>query len=242
MRRARLLIVPLVVAAVLVSTALPAAAATTVSLRYWPTQHFTALSGGASLRTWDTGMISLGLRNDLPSNWGVSFNLDWGSQGNYNPASTWATGVSGNDSIWNINLHRNFPTATGAFSIFLGYESAGFGTVFPGVAAAQTGRYTGFRAGADVRHMSGPWSFMAWAAVGIGGTTTWDWPGVVATPQSTGGYFNEYGATLGFTTSSGWTIDGGYRVVTFGGGATAGFLQADHRWQGWMIGISRTLP
>jgi len=242
MRLTWILIVPLIATALVATTGGPAAAQTWVSLRYWPTNHYTALSGGASLRTWDAGLISIGLRRDLASNWSASFNGDFGSQTNYGAGTTWAGATSGNDSLWNINLHRNFPTPTGAFSVFLGYESAGWGTLFPSFAAQQTGRYAGFRAGADVRHSIGPWSIMAWGASGIGGTTTWNWPGFSPTAESTPGTFNEYGTTVGFTTTGGWTIDAGYRQVTFTGGATTNFVAQNHRWQGWLIGVSRSLP
>jgi len=240
MRLARILIVPLIAAALVASTALPAAAQTSVSLRYWPTNHFTALAGGASARTWDAAMISVGLRRDLPNNWGISFNGDFGSQTNW--AGAWAGASSGNDSFWNINLHRNFPTANGAFSGFVGYGSAGYGSVFLPITAAQTRRYNGFRAGADMRFMTGAWTVMAWGATGIGGTTTTNAPGVSPTAENTPGTFSELGATVGFRTAGGWSIDAGYRSVTFTGGASTTFVASNERWQGWLIGVSRSLP
>ena len=240
MRLARVLVIPLIAAVLLASAAVPAAAQTWVSLRYWPTNVNTSLSGGAPIRTWDAGMLSVGLRRDLPNNWAVSFNGDWGSQSNW--AGTWVTATSGRDSMWNLNLHRNFPTATGSFSVFLGYESAGWSSVFPVVVAAQTGRYTGFRGGVDIRHQTGAWTIMAWGATGLGGTWTVDWPGVVPAPESTSGSYSEYGGTVGYMLPGGWNIDLGYRQVQISGGATTNFLAVQNRWQGWLFGVSRSFP
>jgi hypothetical protein len=240
MRAARILAASIIAAVLVASATVPAVAQTWVSLRYWPTNVNVNLTGGPSGRSWDTGMISLALRRDLPNNWAVSLTGDWGSQGNW--AQAWTGATSGSDSLWSINVHRNFPMTTGVASVFLGYANAGWGTVFPPFPASQTRRYSGLTGGVDFRSQRGPWSVAAWAGIGITGTTTADWPGVVPGPQSTPGTYSDAGVTVGHMLPGGWTFDVGYRQVKLGHGATANFLATEATWSGWMLGVSRTFP
>ena len=115
---ALILVVMLVSVAMMVQ---PAAAQIWARLGYWPS-HTNVTVGGAALGAWDSSMISLSLRRAIAPDWAISFNGDWGAQSAW--TGTWITATSGNDSNWNVNLHRTFSAASGQFSLFGGWGSS----------------------------------------------------------------------------------------------------------------------
>jgi hypothetical protein len=158
------------------------------------------------------------------------------------------TATGGQDNMWNLNLHRRFPFSTGEASVFVGWENAGFRSDLPAFPANPAkGRYTGVRIGADFMTSRGPWSLMAWGAVGVGGTLTTSLINgntLMLTPvdQSGQGGYNEFGALVGYRFLANWGIDAGYRQVTI---STAGFTgtaftvsSATYRWSGFTVGVS----
>lgn len=187
-------------------------------------------------------MLSLSARRDLAGSWALSLNGDSGAQRNW--AANWVTANSGRDSMWNVNLHRTFPLATDTFSLFLGYESAGWSSVFPAVSTtSQSGRYTGARFGGDLTVRTGNnLTITGWVATGLGGTVVNSWPGVTPNESISGSYF-EWGTIVGWSVSPTWSVDVGYRGLSMStSGPTASFVQYKVGWTGWTIGVTARLP
>lgn len=237
MKMARPLVVPVVLVLLALAAAPAVAQDTRFSFRYWPTQTFVSLAGGSFERAYDTNILSLSIRRDFPNDLGVSFNGDFGSQRNW--GYTWVNATAGSLSFWNINLHRNLGTPGGArTSIFAGWQRAGGSSTFGGDAQTQT--YTGLRLGGDVNFTKGQWSFQGWGALGLGGTGTSAQPD--ATTGTGPGRYHELGALVGYTLASGWTVEGGYRSLTFFVPEGGSFSSAEFRTTGFFLGLSRTLP
>lgn len=237
MKTARFLAIPAVVVLLALAAAPAAAQDTRFSFRYWPTQTFVSLAGGSFERCYDTNLLSLSVRRDFANDWGVSFNGDFGSQRNW--GYTWSGATAGNLSFWNVNLHRNFGDPGKArTSIFAGWEKAGDSSTFGGV--PQTHTYTGFRLGGDVNLTKGQWSFQGWGAIGLGGTGTSAQPG--STTGTGPGRYHEFGALIGYTLASGWTVEGGYRWHSFFVPEGGSFSAAEFRTTGFFLGVSMNLP
>ena len=234
----------LILAVILISVAMmaqPAAAQIWARLGYWPA-HSNVTSGGVFRGSWDTSMLSLNLRKDINPDWAISFNGDWGAESNW--AGTWLGATSGNDSFWNINLHRVFMAPTGRFSVFAGYGSVGESNIFPTFSpTAQTFRVSGIRVGVDfMRQFANAWSVAAWAAFSVGANGTWTWPGTAAPgPETSTGSFYDYGAVIARTFGS-WTLDAGWRSVNANSSGTANYCNCTFQWTGGTVGISRMFP
>lgn len=233
----------LILAVMLVSLAImaqPAAAQIWARLGYWPT-NVTVNQAGAFRGSWDASMISLNLRRGINPDWAISFNGDWGAERNW--AGTWLGATSGNDSMWNFNIHRVFMAPAGQLSIFAGYGSIGESNVFPASVSPQAFRASGFRLGADfMRQFAGAWSVAAWVAFSVGANGTWTWPGTAAPgPETSSASFYEYGAVVGHTFGA-WTLDGGYRAVYANSSGTANYCNCSFGWTGLTLGISRMFP
>jgi hypothetical protein len=238
MRRTKFIVVPVLALLVFAVFASPAAAQNMyVALRYWSTQTSVSLSGAPAFRAYDNYMVNLSVRRNFGPDWALSFNLDTGAQRNW--AGTWVSATAGSNTYWNVNFHRNFAAPNANFSLFLGYGSASSRSTFFGV--DQTQRVAGLRAGGDLLWRRNNWSLMAWGAVGISPQGTSEWPGFATSAQGTGS-FSEYGALVGYTFSSGWSVEGGWRQVKFGVPAGGSFLAADFTTNGWTIGLSRMFP
>ncbi len=212
------------------STAVPAQAASTFSLRYWPTTTNVTVNTA----TWTSGMISLSYRLDMPGPWSLSINGDFGSQANW--TGSWAGAAGGNDSFWSFNIHRRFGPPDRQFSIFAGYGNGSETATFAG--SPQTFSVSGFRVGADMTaQLAGGWGFSAWAATSVGATGTWSWPAFPPSESSAGSHF-DWGAVVQ-RSFGGWTVDLGYRGVTLTSAGTASFCNCSFTWSGFIVGITR---
>jgi hypothetical protein len=233
MKKRGLIIVLLVTAALLGSSAYPAAAAPWFAeLRYWPANVSWAITGG-STPTWKTNMWGLSLRRDINPQWYLSFNGDWGSEANW----TLMLPTRGNDHIVNVNLHRAFMSGPTRVSIFAGWGQAGWRQDFGGF--LETLRVNGPRLGANLQYQNGPWGLMAWGAFGVANRATRE-SGTFSEGGSASS--SDYGAKIVYSFASGWGVDVGYRVVTIKWDGTATYLPSKTEWSGLILGIMRNFP
>ncbi len=216
----------------LLAVSVPASAQTWIQLRYTSanaqfnfagaTTNYTANLGGATIR-----------HNLSGGTWGLSLNLDTGND-------NVSTGVATTSTWWNVNLHRNFPIATGMFSLYAGWGSASWSAN----AISQTYSQQGLRIGADLRHnLPGNWYLTGDIGYGPWGNAT------------TNNYILPGAATIQASVTDGrvgvghmfgpWGLEGGYRWIaqtyTPGAGSCPANPCYDH-WGGWYVGLGIMTP
>jgi hypothetical protein len=191
------------------AVAVPASAETWVQVRYWPTNARWDLTLNP---TWTSAMWGLTIRHTLAGGaWAASFNIDsgpitndpWGSPGQFN-------------RFWNINLHRNFRTDAGLFSVYAGWGSSAFElpnfTFVPAFI-----RHSGPRLGVDARvNFRERWHLAADLGYTFNGTTTAQC--VYTSPCGPEPSWNSsvFDARIGIGyTVGGWGLEAGYRWINW---------------------------
>jgi hypothetical protein len=227
-----------VVAIICLTAAVPASAQTWFQLRYWSTNQLWNAPGPIGPDTWDSALWGFSVRRNVVGGlWALSFNYDSG--GITNPVGVTAPSDSYN-RFWNLNLHRNFPFATGNASLYGGLGSLAIEIPsFPAYV-----RQRGPRIGADVRFaLPGNWFVVGDLAYTFNGTAE-------QLSYSVGGTLPlsatavEYRAGLGYSMGR-WGLEGGYRVINWNHTTAAfcgGAASCSFRWSGWYAGLNFTAP
>lgn len=233
----RSLIALAVVAVLVMAASVPASAQTWFQLRYGSTnQTWNAPLIGPD--TWDSGLRGFSVRrNVLGGQWALSFNYDSG--GITNPVGVFAPPDSYN-RFWNLNLHRNFPFATGNASLYGGWGRLAIEIpAFPAYV-----RQSGPRIGADVKfNLRGNWYAVGDLGYTFGGSAeqlSYSVGGVL--PLSATAL--EYRVGVGYMMGN-WGLEGGYRGITWNH-TTAAFCggagSCSFKWTGWYVGLNFTMP
>lgn len=230
----RTLLALAVVVIISLTAAVPASATTWFQLRYWGTNQTFNLVPPV---TWDSGLGGFSVRRDvLGGMWALSFNYDSGGITNVVGLTP---GFERFNRFWNLNLHRNFPFATGNASLYGGWGSlAKENPGFPSYV-----RQSGPRLGADVKfNLRGNWYAVGDLGYTFGGTAeqlNFTIGGVVPLSASA----LEYRVGVGYMMGR-WGLEGGYRGITwthttaaFCGGPSCSF-----KWTGWYAGLNFTAP
>jgi hypothetical protein len=213
---------------------LPASAQTWFQIRYWPTTNSWYYSGGAPPDvTSNSTFWGLSVRRSVGV-WGLSFNIDSG-QDNFPGGGSPQT-----ETIWNLNLHRNFSLPNGMASIYAGYGSASYNATTPNWVWSQQG----FRIGADFRMNLqnnlyvvgdlgyGPFGNVTLTNIFVGGTTT------------------EPASVLDWRLGAGikrgpWEFEAGYRSFNWRvtpSATTCATTPCGTAWAGWYLGVNFTTP
>jgi hypothetical protein len=231
----RSLIALAVVAVLVLAASVPASAQTWIQLRYWSSPNSAWDLASPSSIVFSSNLTGFSLRRTLlAGEWAASFNYDTGAFNTY-----WATPGQFN-RFWNFNVHRNFASERGVFSLFAGWGSAAFEWPNWTPVAAYI-RQSGLRLGVDAKiNVRDQWYLTGSAAYGPFGQATESWA-----YESTG-TFNarvmDWNVGLGRTFGA-WGLEGGYRGISWSHdpsvcrGSPCGV-----RWGGWYVGLNLTMP
>lgn len=237
--RTRLVAIAIVAVVVLIS-ALPASAQTMFQLRYWSTTGSWDYvpTGGGPVGSYPSSSNLWGFTLRRPSAdgvWAVSFNFDSGSRTDetlvlYVPDISRAS-----NRFWNLNLHRQFTSSAGLFSVFAGWGSA---------AVEYTPndwyvRQSGFRVGLDgTVPLKDGWYVTGSLGYMLRGDGSHHWPEWNGTIKSS---LVNWHAGIGRNIGA-WGIEGGYRNTRWD---LSGFpfpVTMVLSWSGWYAGLNFTAP
>ncbi len=236
-----------VAAVLLLALSVPASAQTWIQLRYWGVSNNASATNGVT-DNFSTNLGGISIRRNFMSGmWAASFNFDQGAftkpAGNF-PA--WTTANQYN-RFWNLNIHRNFTTPSGAmFSLYGGWESSSMewpNWPLPGGAYL---RQNGPRIGADLKvPFAGNWVFSGDFGYGFGGNLTQRNDYVIGATTGSGN-ITDWRAGLGYNFNPTWGLEAGYRGIQWtinpNVAATCPAAPCNVKWNGWYFGLNFTAP
>ncbi len=199
----RMFIVALVVAVVVATASMPAAAQnyqTTLQIRYWGT----GLGAGAgSITSTDSG-----------SAWGGTLRLDsmgspYSFSARYDSISVTPTNFPFTRfGLWDANVHYRFgPSLNSYVGVFVGYGGISGQANVP----SSVGSTSGFRLGAEVFHrMPNGWYVTGDAAYGPSWSSNF-----AAFPAMASGNTADLRAAVGYEFQGGWGLEAGWRYYTW---------------------------
>jgi hypothetical protein len=209
-----------------------AAAQTAVKLVYWPA----SVSGsvpGFTFATWNTGFVGADLRRETQSPWG--FHLQFVTGGQSDIAGLPATG--GTDRIWSGDVSYRWQGARTVVRAFAGYGS--YHTEWTDGVNITAGTSSGLRLGVDLSVLAGErWRFNASYAYSPSNRTSTN---ILPSTATASAY--DWSASVQYTTSGGWSLEAGYRVVSTDSGALPGYCFPDScnaHYSGGLFTVGRT--
>ncbi len=214
-------------------------------LRYWSTTGSTDFipSGGVGWTSSYPSSSNLwGFTLRRPSAdraWALSFNLDSGSRtdalvNEYLPVPA---PVDMSNRFWNLNLHRQFVSSAGLFSVFAGWGSAAVEYPLWGWYLRQSG----FRFGVDgTVSLTGGWYATGSLGYLLRGDVSQNWPEYTGTAK---GSLMNWHAGIGRSFGP-WGIEGGYRDARWDISEIPYDVLYTMRlsWSGWYVGLNFTAP